>query len=117
MAHEVKFGQLIGPYDEMKRDAVHVPVAPAIAACELQPGQHVGFVNDETLEVGNAIVTVGIVDPFLKAAIPKGQRFWLLLHPGSAMSLRHEWDNVEFDKRSQLAESPDDEWDGCKGCW
>lgn len=83
-----KLGELIT--GEAHRDAVHVAVVPMKAAHVLQPGRHVGM-NKE----GEADATllsedhIGIVDPFLKSPIKKGQRFHVLLYPGTVISLRH----------------------------
>lgn len=79
-------GTIIGP--EEKRDAIHLGVVPVIAAEDLLPGQHVGFVEGG---VGRAVKTVGIVDPFIEGAIHKGERFWLVVYPRKITSLRHVW--------------------------
>ncbi len=88
-------GKLIdGP---QQRDAVHIAVAPAIAAHDLAPGQPVGFVNADTQElVGIVDKPIGVVDPFLKEVVNKGQWFWMFLTPGTITSLRHEWTHPAF---------------------
>jgi hypothetical protein len=85
-------GSIIG-YGE-KRDAIHLAVEPVIAAHVLRPGEDVGFIPGEG--VGVCENPVGIVDPFLKAAVQKGQRFWLVVYPRKITSLRHVWEHPEF---------------------
>lgn len=85
-------GSIIG--DEERRDAIHLAVEPAVAAHTLRPGEDVGFIGDGT--VGTCDAPVGIVDPFLKAAVKKGERFWLVVYPRQITSLRHVWTHPAF---------------------
>lgn len=90
-----KLGKLIGPDD--KRDAVHIAVAPVIAAMRLIPGMHVGLVEGSTEQItAVAEAMLGIVDPYLTAAVEKGERCWLFLYPRTIESLRHEWTHPAF---------------------
>lgn len=106
MSADLKFGNVI--HGSAQRDAVHVAVAPVEAAEELQPGEHIGFVNREANTVGKSTVNpkFGIVDPFLKTTVKVGQIIWAFVYPGTIRSLRHEWTHCEFaatpDKRSEL---------------
>lgn len=77
------------------RDAIHISIAPIIAAHTLIAGRHVGLDQHghATEHTGSQI---GIVDPFLKVTIEKGQQFWLFLYPGTITSLRHEWAHPAF---------------------
>lgn len=61
-----------------KRDAIHLAVEPAVAACILRPGDDVGFVDGG---FGYCSNPVGIVDPFLKEKVKPGQSFWLIIYP------------------------------------
>ncbi len=82
---------------ERRRDAVHVAIAPVVAATELAPGQHVGFVRDgDTETVGASDTPLGVVDPFLTAPVQPGQRFWLCLYPNTITALRHIWTHPAF---------------------
>lgn len=86
------------------RDAIHVAVAPVVAAEPLMPGQWIGFVKEGETESVHAYIEavpgrqsrIGIVDPFLVEHIPRGERFWMFLVPGSIVSLRHEWTHPAF---------------------
>jgi hypothetical protein len=83
---------------EQRRDAIHVAIAPVTAAEHLQPGQHVGFVagDNERVQSLEYADCIGIVDPFLRQAVERGQRFWLFLYPNTITSLRHYWTHPAF---------------------
>lgn len=87
-----------------RRDAIHVAVEPAIAAHTLRPGDDVGFLGDGT--VGSMGKPVGIVDPFLKSAVLKGQRFWLFVYPRTITNLRHVWSHPDFKGETAAARAP-----------
>lgn len=79
--------------DKQGRDAIHLAVEPVIAGERLKPGQDVG------LKDGVAIWDtdwLGIVDPFLKNPVQKGERFWLVVYPRQITSLRHVWEHPGF---------------------
>lgn len=85
------------PEENARRDAIHIAVAPIVAAERLNPGTKI------ILREGKAewcereeYTSIGIVDPFLKQPIEKGQRFWLFLNPDSITSLRHVWSHPSF---------------------
>jgi hypothetical protein len=84
-------GTIIG--EGQGRDAIHLAVEPSIAAHTLRPGDDVGFIEGG---VGICDNPVGIVDPFLKAPVKKGQRFWLVVYPRQITSLRHVWTHPAF---------------------
>ena len=84
-----------------KRDAIHLAVEPAVAASNLRPGQDVGFV---TGGFGPSDRPVGIVDPFLKQRVAKGERFWLLVYPRQITSLRHVWAHPDFPEAEYASE-------------
>ena len=86
--------------DDQKRDAVHMAIVPVIAAEPLLSGEHVGI--DVTGRASaNEVFQVGIVDPFLRQGVAKGEKFWLFLYPGSITSLRHDWDHPAFVKQEE----------------
>jgi len=76
------------------RDAIHIAVAPVVAAERLSPGQHIGLIGTD--HAGRTDNPVGIVDPYLPAAVMKGDRFFLFLYPATITSLRHEWTHPAF---------------------
>lgn len=69
------------------RDAVHMAVLPVVASSNLKAGQDIGYVNGKTI-LENPI---GIVDPFLKEGVKKGEMFFMFMYPNSITSLRHSW--------------------------
>lgn len=77
------------------RDAIHIAVVSAVAESKVYPGQHVGKDGDPFSEK-----TVGIVDPYLKAPVYPGQRFWILLYPRTITGLRHVWTHPDFEDES-----------------
>ena len=88
-------GQLLD--DTAKRDAIHVAIAPVVAAHDLAPGQRVGFVKAGNCElVGTGAASIGIIDPFLRDVVREGERCWLFLYPNTVTSLRHEWTHPLF---------------------
>lgn len=103
--HDLKLGQIIE--GDQQRDAIHVAVAPVVAAEPLSPGQHIGIygmVREESRDfrgeyLVSAIVTetVGIVDPFLRNPVLPEQRFWMFLYPNTVTGMRHHWSHPAFD--------------------
>lgn len=119
MSDTLKLGQIITT--EQERDAVHIAVAPVVAAADLYPGQHIGLTPDSQAYVPPpSVPTIGIVDPFLKSRAMKGDRFWLFLYPGSIKSLRHDWTHPAFVEPAKANAHASRQWiqdfaDG-KGC-
>lgn len=87
-----------------KRDAIHIAVEPVIAGERLRPGEDVGFIDGEA--IGGHDNPVGIVDPFLKSAVQKGERFWLLVYPRQITSLRHVWTHPAFEQAEAKKTDP-----------
>jgi hypothetical protein len=79
-----QLGQLVT--GDAARDAVHIAVIPMTTVCDLLPGQH---------------LQNGIVDPYLAEPVKPGQRYWLLLYPGTVTSLRHVWAHPAFPPEPQ----------------
>ncbi len=80
------------------RDAVHVAVVSCVATAKLEPGQDIGIGEQQGRDY-EALATakhIGRVDPFLKEAVLKGQRFWLYLYPRSITGLNHQWTHPAF---------------------
>lgn len=85
-----------------QKDAIHFAVAPVVAAHSLRPGDHVGLNADGEADnlTGNDI---GVIDPFLKEPVRRGQRCWLFLYPNTITALRHNWTHPAF---SDVSSSP-----------
>lgn len=90
---DTKLGQLIGP--EAQRDAIHIAIAPVTAAGNIQPGEHIGFMDDGRVGI-RATVKLGIADPFLKVSVREGERFYMFLYPQTVTGMRHEWSHPAF---------------------
>lgn len=91
-----QLGQLL-PATEYRRDAIHIAIAPVTAAEQLVPGQRIGFVDEgNTQLVGVSLKPLGIVDPYLLESVLPGQRFWMLIFPGTITSLRHIWEHPDY---------------------
>lgn len=76
------------------RDAIHLAVEPVVAGEKLYAGQHIGVVDG--VATTKAKKKLGIVDPFVREFIPKGERFWLVIYPRTITSLRHVWSHPEL---------------------
>lgn len=83
-----------------KRDAIHLAVEPVVAGENLKPGDHIGFLSTMSGAsniVGNrAVKHLGIVDPFLRKDITRGDKFWMIVYPRQITSLRHVWSHPDF---------------------
>lgn len=92
----LEIGKLIK--EEQFKDAIHTPVAPVEAGEGLKPGDHIGLLEGKASKL---VKPIGIVDPFLRVAIKKGDKFWLFMYPNTITSLRHDWSHPEFDKMEE----------------
>ena len=102
---EANLGKLID--ETAQRDAIHVAIAPVVAAHDMNPGMHVGL--DAKGLANHVAVHVGIVDPFLTSMVQKGQRFYMVLYPKSITSLRHDWTHPAFPRQVLPAEGSREE--------
>lgn len=93
---DTKLGDLI-TRGTGERDAIHVALAPVVAAERLKPGQHIGFVRPYNTElVGISSEPLGIVDPFLEHSVERGQRFYMVLYQNTVTGMRHQWEHPAF---------------------
>jgi hypothetical protein len=93
------------------RDAIHVPIYPAIAGEDLEPGQHVYLNSKGTVTTNwteDAMINV-IVDPFLYYPVIKGKRVWVLLEPGTIQSLTHVWEHQFLPNENKTREKEEQE--------
>jgi hypothetical protein len=81
---------------DAQRDAIHVAIAPVVAAEPLEPGTHVGFWEDGSGLVGCCKNPIGIVDPFLNYFVKPNERFYLFLYPNTVIGMRHQWSHPAF---------------------
>ncbi len=79
-----------------KRDAIHIAVLPVEAGQTLKPGARVIVTDGIARAAFTDDSSPGIVDPFLREPVRRGQRFWLLLNPRTIQSLRHVWSHPAF---------------------
>jgi hypothetical protein len=89
---DLKLGQIIT--GDQFRDAIHIAVAPVVAAYNLSPATHIGLDSEGKASVNAK--KIGVVDPFLKNDVTEGQRFWMFLYPNTVTSLRHHWTHPAF---------------------
>jgi hypothetical protein len=92
------------------RDAIHIAVAPFFAAESLKPGAHVGLNKQGQATAVNTQQTIGIVDPFLRAVVPAGSRFFVFLYPNTITSLRHVWTHPVIDSESEKDRKESEKW-------
>lgn len=105
-------GKIIPKNVTMERDAVHIAVAPVVAAEPLERGTHIGVLLDGKAST-TAVVKVGIVDPYLQRSVEKGETFYVFLYPGSITSLTHHWSHPAFLTAltpAQIAAGEGEEW-------
>ena len=93
----VTLGKLASPHK--RRDAIHIAVYPAQAQQNLAPGAEV--ILDSNMQhcawyAGYGENPIGIVDPFLKEHVQKGEWFYILLNPDSITSLHHDWTHPDI---------------------
>jgi len=89
--------------DDAGRDAIHIAVAPCVAAEVLSPGEHVGIDADGL--ASPKAPPIGIVDPYLMRAVKAGERFYLCLYPNTITSLRHHWVHPAFKEEAPPAKA------------
>lgn len=104
---QTKLGKMpLGPNEQ--RDAVHIAVAPVVAAESLTPGQRITFAlegNRESVVGATGENAIGIVDPFIRGGVWEGARFWMFLLPNTITSLRHQWTHPVFGDDTTKSES------------
>lgn len=105
-ASDVKLGSLAP--SSARRDAIHIAIAPVVAATDLSPGDHVGFLEDRRMGT-SANKRIGIVDPFLTSGVKEGERFWLCLYQQTITGMRHHWFHPSFDD-TDISLHPSEQW-------
>ena len=96
MSSELLLGTILNK--RMERDAIHIAVASVVASELLHPGEFINFISPEDIDNVKADSEgIGIVDPFLRTTVQRGDIFWMYLIPGSITSLKHQWSHPSFD--------------------
>jgi hypothetical protein len=104
-AEQIGLGDLLSEAKTyVDRDAVHIAVVPVVAAEDLAPGAHVGRIRMATVNGKNLIVVgpvgrsreIGIIDPFLREPVLKGEQCWMCLYPLTVTGLRHHYTHPAF---------------------
>lgn len=90
----LKIGKIIN--SPQNRDAVHMAIVPMEAAMPFGPATHIRLDRNGKATIHGSEPCIGIVDPFLREKVQKGDKFWLFLYPGSITSLRHAWTHPAF---------------------
>ena len=98
-----KLGKVIT--ERAGRDAVHIAVAPVIAAEQLLPGVRIDFISGSDTYVMRSHMPIGIVDPYLSTYVEKDQRFWMFLLPDMITSLQHKWTHPAFSDEEVTGET------------
>mgnify|MGYP001562613129 CR=1 FL=1 len=93
--HNEQLGKII-ENDYALKDAIHIAIAPVVAAEDLRAGNHIGWTDRKKNEVGLCQNTIGVVDPFITTPIKKGDKFYMCLYPNTITSLRHDWVHQDF---------------------
>lgn len=99
-------GKLLG--EDAGRDAIHIAVAPLVAACQVHVGEHVGLTADGRMEPV-AVSPIGIVDPFLERDVERGERAFVFLYPNTITNLNHVWTHPAFDGAPRAVPAVSDE--------
>ena len=111
-------GKLIKDEWTPERDAIHIAVLPAKAAqrlysrdrvdvfrldgewCAFCPMEGPDYDQDQDGPSG-----IGIIDPYLKYPLEKGDRFWVFVDPGTITDMTHAWQHPSL--RFDTADEPD----------
>jgi hypothetical protein len=96
------------------RDATHVAVYKAQAAHILGRGDYVE-VCEGLAYLSNRANSIGIVDPFLKDPVKRGEFFLVVLFPGSTKNLRHHWSHPSLPEKESVSDTlyQEDDYVGC----
>lgn len=95
-------GQLLD--SSAQRDAIHIAIAPVVAAEFLRVGQSIAL--DSAGKATGEGAAIGIVDPFLKMPVEPGERFWMFLLPNTVTGMRHHWSHPTFAEQVHVPPAP-----------
>lgn len=77
------------------KDAIHVAIVSVRAGESMAPGQHFTMQDGEAVPA-NPKDSVGVVSPFLRSNVMRGDAFWGLLKMDEIESVKHVWDHPQF---------------------
>ena len=87
-----------------QRDAIHIAVLPVIVDEEYMcAGEQAKLAYGTTNTVRRAMPDyggyhgLGVIDPFLKDNVRRGDKVWLFLYPQTITGLRHDWTHPAID--------------------
>lgn len=85
------------------KDAIHIAVVSLRAGQLLKPGQNIELNEDgEAIRSRNKKDSFGVVDPFLKNNVMRGESFWGLLSMHEVPNVRHTWDHPKLSFESPI---------------
>ncbi len=100
---ELNLGEIIAFPKGVQRDAIHVAVAPVVAAESLSPGDHVNLDSSGRAVFAERGKGIGAVDPYLYGCAHAGETFWLFIYPKTVTGMRHEWQHPAFPSAESTA--------------
>ncbi len=83
------------PTELGQKDAIHVAIVSVRAGKSMAPGQHFTMKDGEAVPA-NPKDSVGVVSPFLRSNVMRGDSFWGLLKMDEIESVKHVWDHPQF---------------------
>lgn len=91
------------PTEKDERDAIHIAVVPVEAAMDFMGQTHCAIARIEgklmaAPKYGRSVDgACAVVDPFMRGSPKRGDKFWALLYPGTAIGLRHVYRHPALD--------------------
>lgn len=79
------------------RDAIHIAIIPLIAGEDFWHKDPVRLGSDKTKGYCGAYGScIGIVNPWRKGPVKKGELFWCVLNPDTVTGMKHYWQHPDF---------------------
>jgi len=108
-------GKLLDRHGDYRRDAIHVPIDPAVAGEDFIAAAKIRRHSDGLWYRALFKEPHAIADPLLPDSIREGDRFWAWIVPGSIKSLRHAWEHPDLPSPSSeddggATQAPTQQW-------